>query len=128
MTEKSPPTGSAVDSPPRREPRMTTGRARRHRYNGFTDALGQFPSELHMHADQIYNCIFQAQKFIAEFIEKPQPKDPSDLEEAIIYIQTAQDQILDGLLKTLDDGLVIHISFQRYIDPVQVVSDVDDVE
>jgi len=107
---------------------MTTGRARRHRYNGFTDALGQFPSELHMHADQIYNCIFQAQKFIAEFIKKPQPKDISVLEEAIIYLETAQDQILDGLLKTLDEGMVIHISFQRYIEPVQVVSDMDDVE
>ena len=128
MTERPSIDEPAVDSTPRREPRMTTGRARRHRYNGFTDALGQFPSELHMHADQIYNCIFQAKKFIKEFIEKPQPKDLSDLEEAIIYIQTAQDQILDGLLKTLDDGMVIHISFQRYIDPVQVVSDVDDVE
>jgi len=81
-----------------------------------------------MHADQIYNCIFQAQKFIAEFIKKPQPKDISVLEEAIIYLETAQDQILDGLLKTLDEGMVIHISFQRYLEPVQVVSDMDDVE
>jgi len=81
-----------------------------------------------MHADQIYNCIFQAQKFIERFIKKPQPNDLSDLEEAITYIQTAEDQILDGLLRTLDDGMVIHISFKRYIEPVQVWSDADDVE
>ena len=128
MAEISSPDAPDVVPPTRREPRMTTGRARRHRYNGFTDALGQFPSEMHMHADQIYNCIFQAQKFIEEFIGKPQPKDISILEEAITYIETAQGQILDGLLKTLDDGMVIHISFQRYIEPVQVVSDMDDVE
>ena len=81
-----------------------------------------------MHADQIYNCLHQAQEFIEEFIHRPQPEDLSDLEEACTYIQTAQDQILDGLLKTLDEGMVIQISFQRYVEPVQMVSDVDDVE
>ena len=129
MAERSSIDEPAVASPVRQEPRMTTGRARRHRYNGFTDELGQFPSEMHMHADHIYNGIFQAQKFIERFLDKPESKrDLSDLEEAITYIQTAEDQILDGLLRTLDDGMVIHISFKRYIEPVQVWSDADDVE
>ena len=91
------------------QPRTLAGRAKRYCFYGFQDETGQYTSEFHQHADHIHNCVHQALLFIESFLEANRHRDYEDLESATFYLQTAQDVVLDGLLKTLDDAIIRHI-------------------
>jgi len=81
-------------------PRQLTGRARRIMAHGFTDDTGLFVSDLHAHATVIYHSLSQTLNFISSHMDKHADCPCTDLIDAALYVQTARDRLMQGLVKT----------------------------
>ena len=86
-------------------PRQLTGRARRIMAHGFTDDTGLFVSDLHAHATVIYHSLSQTLNFISSHMDKHADCPCTDLIDAALYVQTARDRLMQGLVKTFDDQI-----------------------
>ena len=81
-----------------------TGRARRAMFQGLTYDNDIIPSDLRAHVLLIHNCLSQALNCLSNFMTQHDDCPyTSDLIEAILYVQTARDDLMPGLVKSFDD-------------------------
>ena len=117
------------------------GRARRAMLQGLTNENEMISSDLHAHVLLINTCMSQALNCLSNFMTHHDDCPyTSDLIDAILYVQTARDDLMQGLVKILDDqngfqipekdssdedGIVDRVDDQG--SPEEVLSDIEDV-